>query len=534
LSGTRPPAADRILDIVGLAGGIVLAAILRLPDLATRGTWDADQGHDMLVLRAFVRDGVVPLLGPPTSIGTFHHGALYYDALAPAAALTGGDSPLAVVFLIALGGIVAVGVTWWLARAIGGPVAGLVAAFAMALSASSVDASTFIWNPNIIPLSSSIALAAAWRAWSTGRARWWPVSAVGVAVTMQAHVLGLTVLPIIGALLVLAIRRAAPPARATLVRATVGSLAIIALSYVPLVIHELTTGGTELHALAAYLRDGSGTGNLALPFRILVVGTRVVSWPLAGLLTDGAIPALIALVVVMSIVVLRWRAPDTDERLGVRWLGLGLLWAIVALAVLAPSLATITPGLPNDHYHAFADPIVFVLVGIGIAAAVRAWQERPVEARTWRERPAVAAPAAVPLTVAMMVAIGFIGWNAATQPPAISPDGGFPAAQTAAARIVATGTVGGSLAFRSLPAVKTAEAVTYPLLLLGVVPVTETSATRLVILCDRRFETAIGAACGGPAELASLAAAPFGGRAPALVDRFDAAPNQVISVYARP
>ena len=70
----------------------------------------------MLVLRAFVRDGVVPLLGPPTSIGDFHHGAWYYYLLAPAAALTGGDSPLAVVALIALAGIAAVGVTWWLAR----------------------------------------------------------------------------------------------------------------------------------------------------------------------------------------------------------------------------------------------------------------------------------------------------------------------------------------------------------------------------------------------------------------------------------
>ena len=38
---------------------VVVAAILRLPNLATRGTWDADQGHDMLVLRALVRDGVV-------------------------------------------------------------------------------------------------------------------------------------------------------------------------------------------------------------------------------------------------------------------------------------------------------------------------------------------------------------------------------------------------------------------------------------------------------------------------------------------
>jgi hypothetical protein len=67
---------------------VVIAMILRVPDLATRGTWDADQGHDMLALRALVRDGVVPLLGPPTSIGDVHHGALYYYLLSPAAFLT--------------------------------------------------------------------------------------------------------------------------------------------------------------------------------------------------------------------------------------------------------------------------------------------------------------------------------------------------------------------------------------------------------------------------------------------------------------
>ena len=78
------------------------AAILRLPNLATRGTWDGDQGHDMLVVRALLRDGVVPLLGPPTSIGSVHHGAWYYLLLSPAAALTGGDDPVAIVALIAL------------------------------------------------------------------------------------------------------------------------------------------------------------------------------------------------------------------------------------------------------------------------------------------------------------------------------------------------------------------------------------------------------------------------------------------------
>src|SRR5205085_1081852 len=146
----------------------------------------ADQGHDMLVLRAFVLDGQIPLLGPPTSIGDFHHGVLYYVVLAPVAFLSRAD-PVAVETFIALGGVVAVAITGWLARSIAGPLAGLIAALLLAVSASAVEESIFIWNPNLIALSSSVALAAAWRAWTSGRARWWLLAGAAAVVTMHCH-----------------------------------------------------------------------------------------------------------------------------------------------------------------------------------------------------------------------------------------------------------------------------------------------------------------------------------------------------------
>jgi 4-amino-4-deoxy-L-arabinose transferase-like glycosyltransferase len=188
-AGRRSPGAawqrGRAAELLALASLLIVAALLRLPDLATRGTWDGDQGHDMLVLRALVRDGIVPLLGPPTSIGDVHHGAWYYYLLSPAAFLTGGDSPLAVVTLIAVAGVAAVSVVWWLARAVGGPVAGLVAAFAMAVSAAAIDESTFIWNPNLIPVASALAFAASIHAWQARSPRWWLLAGAGAMVTMQ-------------------------------------------------------------------------------------------------------------------------------------------------------------------------------------------------------------------------------------------------------------------------------------------------------------------------------------------------------------
>jgi 4-amino-4-deoxy-L-arabinose transferase-like glycosyltransferase len=527
----RVSSADRratLVDRLALPGLFLLAALLRLPDLATRGTWDGDQGHDMLVLRTLVRDGVVPLLGPPTSIGDVHHGAWYYYILSPAAALTGGDSPLAVVALIAVAGIAAVGVVWWLARSIGGPTAGLVAGLVMATSAAAVDESTFIWNPNLIALSAAIALAAAWRAWSGGDRRWWLVAAVGTAVTMQCHVLGIALLPIVAAPLIDDARRR------SLGWVAVGILAIFLAAYTPLLVNELTTDFSELGAATEYLAGGREGSDVAIPVRFGIVGLRVLSWPLTGLITDGFAAGALATLGVIAIVPWRWRAAGHAERSVVRWFGLGLLWSIAFLTLGAPSLAAVVRGLPNDHYHAFADPIVFVLVGLGAAALVRE----------------IRAPAGAAAASALVVAL--VGWNLTHLPPRVHPDGGFPAGDVAAHRvddalIEADIDRDARLDVRSLPEFKSPEAMLYPLARIGrsysatlpdgtAAPGSATASTPtigLVVLCDELFRDAIGADCGGPAEDA-LAQEVGGVPAHSTIDGFEAAPGRWVSVYGPP
>ena len=511
------------LDRAALPVLLVLAAFLRLPNLATRGTWDGDQGHDMLVLRTLVQDGVVPLLGPPTSIGDVHHGAWYYYLLSLAAFLTGGDSPLAVVAVIAIAGIAAVGVVWWLARSVGGPVAGVVAGFVMAVSTAAVDESTFIWNPNLIALSSAIALAAAWRAWSGGDRRWWLVAAIGTAVTMQCHVLGVALLPIVAAPFLLDARRR------PLGAVPIGVVAIIILAFVPLAINELTTGFSEASAAAAYLASGRSGEEVALPIRFGIALLRVVSWPLVGLIADGFAAASIATIAVIAIIAWRWRAPDDAERTVVRWFGLGLLWSVLFLTVAAPSLASVVRGLPNDHYHAFADPMVFVLVGLGASALVRE----------------IRAP--IGLAVAAVVLVALLGWNLTHLPPAVHPDGGFPAGDAVARQVDATlGEHGVDRAqatrIRSLPEFKSTEALVYPLARIGRSYVadlpkgqralgsasTADPAAGLVVLCDQLFHDSIGTDCGGPAEDAFAAA---NGLTEPAVDRIKAAPTRWVSIY---
>jgi hypothetical protein len=244
----------------------------------------------------------------------------------------------------------------------------------------------------------------------------------------------------------------------------------------------------------------------------------VLAWPLAGLVTDAPIAALLATALVVGLLAWRAVAAVGPERTAARWFAATLTWSILALTVAASGLATVIPGLPNDHYHAFADPIVFAAVGLGVAALAR-----------WR-----LADVSVPVGTA--VAAGLVAvllvFNLSRQPPAVVADGGWPAGRAAAERVLAAGPSPISVA--SLPAFKSADAMRFPLVAAGASVVADSGAmdntapepmTR-VILCDSLFENAIGAPCGGPAEDEMVA-----DQGVSLADRFEAAPGRWVSIY---
>jgi 4-amino-4-deoxy-L-arabinose transferase-like glycosyltransferase len=510
-------------DLVVLGALLALAVVVRFVGLTGRGTWDADQGHDLLVLLGLVRDGAIPLLGPPTSIGAFHHGALYYYLLAPAAFLSTAGPP-AVVAEIALAGVAAVGVTWWLARSIGGPVAGLVAGLVMAVSASAIDESTFIWNPNLIALASAIALAGAWRAWTTERARWWLLAAIGLLVTMQCHVLGVALLPPVAGLWAVSWRRTQEGAmRRRIGWAGLAGLAIILVGYLPLVAHELGHDFSESRAAAAFIAAGGSGVSVSLPLRLIFVAFRILAWPLTGLLTDGLAIGVTAGVLVAAALAWRARAGSGHERTAARWFAATLAFGWVALTFGAAGLATVTP-LPVDHYHAFLDPVVFIALGLGAAAL---WNNVDGPVR--------------PARIAVAAGIGLLLiWNVSVWPPAVAADGGWPAGRLAGDRIEAA--VGdGAIRFVGLPSFKSTEAYAFPLVEDGR-PVSgggiydalaspdAPPGGPLVIVCDALFVTG----CGGVAEDAALASGSATLGDPhrlRLADRFTAAPGRTISVY---
>ncbi|HEX5826302.1 MAG TPA: glycosyltransferase family 39 protein [Candidatus Limnocylindrales bacterium] len=500
---TRPtPPRPSRAELLGLLAIVLVAAVLRLPGLETRGVFDADQGHDMLVLLGITR-GEIPLLGPPTSIGTFHHGAVYYYLLAPAVLAFGAD-PVAVMGWIALFGVGAVAATWWLGRLVGGPVAAVVAGVLAAVSPAGIDESTFIWNPNLIPVASALAFAAAIHGWQARSPRWWLLAGAGAMVTMQCHVLGVVVLPplVVGWLLdVRRARREAAPLRGLLL-AGGGAALVVAAGYVPLLVNELTTGWSEVRGILDYVAGGGRSGESGFVMSLLLVALRSLTWPLVGLIT--ASPAL-ALVVGLAAILLIVQALRWAEHRGA---ALGLLatfaWATVALALFAPGLAVVIEALPNDHYHAFLDPIVLALTGAGIAAVAG------VAVRAGRPRAALAWSIGA---TGVLAAIAFTAW-----PPAVAPDGGWASARRDAAA-VRDATGGGPFILDGIPALKSTDSLGFPLALLGVVPLEVdagggpgngsdpgAAGIPVVLVCDPVLEEIEGRPCGGAAEAAWLAA----------------------------
>ncbi|HEY0443726.1 MAG TPA: hypothetical protein VGC90_05860, partial [Candidatus Limnocylindrales bacterium] len=306
--------------------------------------------------------------------------------------------------------------------------------------------------------------------------------------------------------------RGHPDERRRVLAAGAAGIAIIAATYIPLAVSELTTSFRETRAAFAFLAGGGDPAAASPLLRVVVVALRIIGWPLTGLLTSAPAAALIAAASVVAILLWRARTAPRREHDAVVWFALTLAWSAVALAIAASSLATIVPGLPNDHYHAFLDPIVFVVAGIGAAAL---WNARGRALR------AVAAAAVVAV----------VAFNVTIWPPAVAPDGGWPAARDAATRIASV--VGNrDYAIVGIPEFKSADAYAFPLARAGRPPreLTPTAATGLpiVVVCDRLFEEAVGYRCGGPAESATAARLGSGLR---LADRFDASARTVVAIY---
>ena len=557
-----------------LAGVVLLGALLRLVNLPLRGGWDSDQGTEMLGLRAALESGRLPTFGPAAiSVQTpFHHGALYYDLLLPAAWLGNGD-PTWVVGEIALLSLIVIPIVWWVARSIGGPAAGLTAALLAATSAALVSFATFIWNPTLVEPGAALALLGAWQAVRSSRPQWWVVAALGAAVAVQAHIAAAVILLPLALTFLVDIRRAR--ARRRVLAWGAAGVALFTLTYLPLIGSELGSGFADTRSMLAYFfTDSNSAASLAPPVRLFVAMIRVAAWPLTRWPIVDLKPAFgLALAAASALILgLVWRVGETSERMvaikaaarhaaeirngadagdgagdaggaggsavtggaggsdaeapaSIERFGTRLIagWLLLIILALGLGLHAVSEfqALPTEQYHVVADPVVLVAAGLIVGAM---W--RPL---AWRSMTMVRRAAVVALVVATL------SWNFGHMPPATSRDGGWPGAQIAVTRLERE--AGGapmalvSLWRADLGPNKGTDAYLYPLTRDGVETVPPDRARIVVLLCDEFWLGWLGG-CSGTAQTTWLNTDPAGAGL-TRVDQFTVAPDRIFTVYRR-
>jgi len=532
----------------GLGLILLVAATDRFVNLPARGVWDTDQGIEVGAIWNAVVSRELPVYGSPafTTGGSFHHGALFYDLMMPFAWI-GNGNPVFIVTAIALFGLMVVPIMWWVARSIGGTAAGLATALLAAVSPSLVDYSTFIWNPVLTELGAAIACLGAWQAWTTRRPRWWVLAAVGTALAAQSHLSGLVLVLPMTLLFLITVRRGPAGLRRGLWKWGLIGVGVFVLTWSPLLVSELTHNFPEIRGILSFQQPSPAAAD---PLTRLFVGAvRILAypmtyWPLRDLQSGLPLALSVATAVLAGMI---WRvtgslaprrqkpiaeavtiAPHADvsgpgpdpesatalrrERDGLVFVGGTLLLISLALSLGLKEISQILK-VREEHYHAVAD--IFVIMSLGLVIG-GLWRSRPLRGRTWSGRGLSA------LALGSLVLVGL-----SHLPPLTSPDGGWPAAQAAAARIEAAA-AGGDVGLVNLPFFKQSDAYGYPLELDGVKVVSPDKAATVVLLCDAGWYPGCG---GASEELWRLGAAD--GATLKLVDRFQAAPQRVISVYRR-
>jgi hypothetical protein len=491
---------------------LVLATALRFVGLPGRGEWDDDQGNELLTMLHWVRDGEVPLLGPVSSFGAAHHGVGFFWLLAPSSFLTDTD-PVAALATVAVVGVAGVAATWWLGRTVGGALAGHVAGLLMAVSPSSIGASTVLWNPDIVAPGAALATAAGWHAWRTRQARWWLPAGAGALLALHGHMLAvIIVVPLIFLLVADVVRRPRSDRRRMLAP-VLGSAAIVAVGCAPLLVHELRYDFSETRAIVEYATGPGASGRTSPPLPIValpIIAWRIVIWPISGLFASAPLWGLPAAILIVAALAVAAAGTQGIARQFGRWAAATTVWAVIALSLISPSLALTIPGLPNDQYHAWLDPILFAVIGVAVVTLSAA------------PRALVGRSAAVAMVTACVLL------SVVAMPPLSSPDGGWRRAAESAARIRS---VTGDQPTAVTGVAKSGGALEFPLRRQGSPIAARPAAEFLVVSCDPLFEAGVGMRCGGPAEEAI--ARQMGYPPTRLVDRFGDSPRRVVSVFAR-
>lgn len=246
---------------------LAIGAFFRLYRISDYMTFLGDEGRDAILVRRFLVNGDLMLIGPGTSIGNMYIGPLYYYLIS-SSLLLANFSPVGPSVFVALIGLATIWLVYYVGREWfppssrrGGTTEGqvpmawgaLIAAWLFAISPVIIIYSRSSWNPNVMPFFSLLTIFSLWKVWFDRAYKWMLVMAVSYAFVLQSHWLGLLLAPVIALfLLVELIRIKWGGGRKKFIAYSIWSIIIFSLLMSPLLIFDIRHGWINFNAMKTF------------------------------------------------------------------------------------------------------------------------------------------------------------------------------------------------------------------------------------------------------------------------------------------
>ncbi|MDO8486502.1 MAG: glycosyltransferase family 39 protein [Candidatus Staskawiczbacteria bacterium] len=343
---------------------LVIAGFFRLYRISEYMNFLGDEGRDALMIQRILVDHDFPLLGPTTSVGNIYLGPLYYYMMTPPMAIS-WLNPVAGAVMVAIIGILTVGLVYFFARVWFGKLPAILSAFLYAISPVNIINSRSSWNPSPLPFFTLVAILGLYLSRKRQNFRWFILTGISLAFAVQMHYLAFVLLPIF--LVLWIYQLTTKPKIKYFWQGTIGAIIAFLFLMLPLVIFDFKYNFLNYRAITTLFTTQGGTVNFNIFNDLLrmvpvyqdLLVTRYVTGIniIAGFTVSILI--LIPLIVAFknSIKKLPW-----SYFVLIVWLFLGF----IGLSVYKQDI--------YDHYLGFLAPVPFLLLGAFVSLFKNKWQ----------------------------------------------------------------------------------------------------------------------------------------------------------------
>jgi len=358
-------------EVLLLACILLMAALLRLYRIDEYMTFLGDEGRDAIIVRRLLVDFDLILIGPGTSIGNMYLGPLYYYMMAPAL-LFANFSPVGPAVMIAVLGVVTVGMVWFVGRMWFGKFAGLIACLLYALSPVIILYNRSSWNPNIMPFFSLLYVYSVWQMWRNQNWKWIPVITVSLSFALQSHYLALLLVPLAAIFWLISLLRIFNDKYnlKKFIKFSLLGVLILVFLMSPLVLFDFRHGWRNAQSMGKFFLERQTTVSArpwnALP-EMLPEGSEAFGRLVSGYnLNIGMALFIILSVTTLLLLVIRLKSLGLSKFLGIRK---GADSNTHALLILTIWIGSAIGGLAlykqeiYDHYYGFFFTAPFILLG---------------------------------------------------------------------------------------------------------------------------------------------------------------------------